>query len=74
MEDGVLRQIKVTLTLAKINVEEGADFVIPGTAPIVNGRLNFEDMPTNEVPIPKRLEPTEEEKANVAAMLASLGL
>ena len=59
-------QIKVALTCAKENVECGTDTAIPG------------DFPTPKAaPTPERTEPvapTEEEKANVSALLRKLGL
>ena len=73
LEDGVLRQIKVSLTCAKVNVEAGSDNALPVPAPAISNGINFEDLAPGET-IAKRLEPTQEEKDNIAAMLASLGL
>ena len=59
-------QIKVTLTCASKNVENGSDNAIPGDFPT----------PFKEV-TPERTEPiapTDEEKANVSALLRKLGL
>lgn len=67
MENGEEVQIKVVLTAAKVNVTNGADTAMPGdfpaptTAPVT---------PTPATPI----EPTIEEKQNVANLLRKLGL
>lgn len=66
-EAGEIVQIKVTLTCAKENVEMGADAAMPGDFPA----------PKMTAPTPQRdtpVAPTAEEKANVAALLKSLGL
>lgn len=66
-EGGDVVQIKVALTCAKENVEMGADAAIPGDFPA----------PKMTAPTPQRdtpVAPTAEEKANVAALLKSLGL
>ena len=66
-EGAEIVQIKVTLTCAKENVESGADNAMPGDFP----------SPKMTAPTPQRetpVAPTEAEKANVAALLKSLGL
>jgi hypothetical protein len=66
-EGAEMVQIKVTLTCAKENVEMGADAAIPGDFPA----------PKMTAPTPERtapVAPSDEEKANVAALLKSLGL
>ena len=66
-EGGEVVQIKVALTCAKENVEVGADNAMPGDFPA----------PKMTAPTPERtapVQPTEAEKANVAALLKSLGL
>lgn len=66
-EAGETVQIKVTLTCAKENVEMGGDCAVPGDFPA----------PKTQAPTPERTQPvapTAEEKANVAALLKSLGL
>jgi hypothetical protein len=66
-EGGEMVQIKVTLTCAKENVEMGADAAMPGDFPA----------PKMTAPTPQRdtpVAPSAEEKANVAALLQSLGL
>lgn len=66
-EAGECLQIKCVLTCAKENVEVGADNAMPGDFPA----------PKMTAPTPERtapVQPTEAEKANVAALLKSLGL
>ena len=66
-EGAEIVQIKVVLTCAKENVECGADAAIPGDFPA----------PKTQAPTPQRdtpVAPTEQEKANVSALLRSLGL
>ena len=58
MENGELVQIKCTLTCAKVNVENGGDTVVPGSASA-----------TSSAP-----ELTEQEKKDTADLLASLNL
>jgi hypothetical protein len=67
MENGELVQIKVTLTAAKTNVDNGGDTTMPG------------ETVTTATPKPVAktatvAEPTAEEKANVQALLEKLGL
>ena len=61
-------QIKVTLTCAKINVENGADNAVPGE--VVSTVVNK----TTETVEPRAVQPSEQEKKNVATLLESLGL
>lgn len=63
IENGEEVQIKVTLTAAKTNVENG-EMSLPMT--------NSVTTKSNEVKVP--VEPTEEEKQNVANLLNLLGL
>ena len=67
-ENGTRIEIKVTLTAAKNNLKgdavESAFETIPSSI-----AKNIESIPKNSV-----LEPTEEEKENVAKLIASLGL
>ena len=66
-ENGEVIQIKVTLTAAKTNVNIGGDTAIPGSAAApVKATVS---QPSGEI-----VEPTAEEKENVANLLASLGL
>ena len=62
-ENGEVIQIKVTLTAAKTNVDIGGDTAVPGSAAATVSQ------PSGEI-----VEPTAEEKENVANLLASLGL
>ena len=67
IENGEEVQIKITLTAAKVNVTNGADTALPGDFPA----------PTNTPVTPERtapVEPTAQEKQNVANLLRSLGL
>lgn len=65
MENGELVQIKVTLTAAKTNVEQGEENAIPGDAPVIV---------KNESVFSAPVEATAEEKENVKNLLASLNL
>ena len=67
-ENGETIQIKVTLTAAKNNVEFGGDTALPGeTKPMTTITGNVvKDTPKDLV------EPTEEEKENVAKLVATL--
>lgn len=73
-EAGELVQVKITLTAAKVAVEQGGDVALPGAAtatPIPNAeRIDF-DAPAAPQPV---AAPTEQEKHNVAVLLAKLGL
>lgn len=66
MEDGELVQIKVGLTCAKVNVEQGSENALPQAEKPVTIDTTSEDF----VPA----QPTAEEKENVKNLLASLGL
>lgn len=70
-EDGNEIQIKVALTAAKENV-------YPESGDSTPAAVAQETVPTSSFPEPKParkpVEPTEEEKANVEALLKSLGL
>jgi hypothetical protein len=67
-ENGELIQIKVALTAAKENVEQGADNALPGASA---EKIEFEE--TKKVST-KTVEATEEEKNNVNELLKALGL
>ena len=71
IENGEQVQIKVTLTCAKVNVENGADNAIPGeiATPVESRGLRSKTSVIDEA-----IAPTEEEKKNVATLLESLGL
>ena len=66
-ENGEALQVKCVLTCAKVNVESGSDTALPGDFPA----------PANTPVTPERttpVEPTAQEKQNVANLLARLGL
>lgn len=67
LENGEEVQIKVVLTAAKVSVANGADTALPGEFP---APTNAPVTPAQTTPV----EPTAAEKANVAALLRSLGL
>lgn len=67
-ENGELIQIKVALTAAKENVEQGADNAVPGVAA---EKIDFESEVKTVKPV---VEATEEEKNNVNDLLKALGL
>ena len=74
MEEGELIQIKVALTAAKENVEQGSENALPGehTASVANDNaINFSETTPKETKI---IEPTAEERENVKDLLAALGL
>lgn len=72
MENGELVQIKVTLTAAKTNVENGGDVAMPGlNEPIFTpggGFDEFKGADNSAVP-----EPSAEEKAAVEDLIKKLG-
>ena len=70
-EEGELLQIKVTLTCAKENVNQGDDNALPGTVETGATAAPFEPIVKKEEKI---VEPTEEEKQNVSDLLRALGL
>lgn len=65
MEDGELIQIKITLTAAKTNVEQGEEKAIPG-----DEAVKVEAPVTSS----EKIEVTAEEKENVRRLLQSLNL
>lgn len=72
VENGETIQIKVTLTAAKTNVAVGGDTALPGEPVLVPGG-GFDEMAgavseTKNEPV----APTQEEKDNVAKLVASL--
>lgn len=69
LEDGETIQIKVALTAAKENVNPGDDNAIPGAAA---DKVSFVETTTKE--IENAVQPSEEEKQNVADLLKALGL
>lgn len=72
VEDGQPVQIKISLTAAKVAVERDGDTALPAAAaaPRSDGGAFGEE----DKSVPPITEPTADEKANVAALLARLGL
>lgn len=67
-ESGENLQIKVALTCAKTNVEAGGDTAVPGFT-VAEPKFESAFPVTTE-----SIQPTEEEKKNVANLLSMLGL
>lgn len=67
IENGELVQVKITLTAAKVNVEPEGGVVTPTVKT---------STPTTSAPVAPEIlvEPTQEEKENVARLMAELGL
>jgi hypothetical protein len=72
MEDGETIQIKVTLTAAKTNVESGGDTAVPGYQPMASS--NTETVSNVVAASKEPIQPTAEEKQNVAKLMSLLGL
>lgn len=73
-ESGEPVQIKVALTAAKVAVEKGDGDAVPGVRPKV---ANAFDIPVGDAPSfeeKKPIEATEEERAAIADLMASLNL
>ena len=73
-ENGEPVQIKLAVTCAKAAVEPGDEDVVPGTKPKV---ANAFDIPVGDAPSfeeKKPIEATEEERAAIADLMASLNL
>ena len=72
MEDGEMLQVKVALTCAKTNVEVGGDTAVPGYQPVTSSNTGTV---SNVVAASKEpIQPTAEEKQNVANLMSLLGL
>lgn len=72
MEDGETIQIKVTLTAAKTNVEAGGDTAVPGYRPVEQSNTGTV---SNVAAVSREpIQPTAEEKQNVANLMSLLGL
>jgi len=67
-ENGELIQVKVTLTAAKVNVEPDEDVAVPGEV------IKAAETAMPEPETSGRIEPTPEEKKNVANLMKELGL
>lgn len=72
MENGELVQIKITLTAAKVNVENGGDTATPGEDLIKGMTQAVEGQVANSTTM--SIEPTAEEKENVRILLSKLNL
>lgn len=70
IENGEEVQIKVTLTAAKTNVEHGGDVALPGEKPAVAKTSQVSSNTVAQSATPT--EPTDEEKANLQKLIASL--
>ena len=71
IEEGIPLQLKLTLTAAKVMVDAGGDTVIPGKT------KETAAAPSQETSFASKIADTEtsaEEKANLSALLRSLGL
>lgn len=66
-ENGENLQIKIALTCAKTNVEQGEDTALPGA--IESNQNTLQSATASTV-----AEPTEEEKRNVSELITKLGL
>ena len=73
MEEGEIVQVKCTLTAAKVNVEPGSDNAMPTAA---NVQVADDSVVPSAfaTPAETRVEITDEEKANLASLMARLGL
>ena len=70
-ESGENLQIKVALTCAKTNVEAGGDTAVPGYQPVASSNTGtVSNVAASREPI----QPTAEEKQNVANLMSLLGL
>lgn len=72
MENGELVQIKITLTAAKVNVENGGDTATPGADLIKGMTQTVEGQVVDSTTM--SIEPTPEEKENVRILLSKLNL
>ena len=72
VENGEPVQIKLALTAAKVAVEAGDDVAIPGAGLVKNDAVPFPE-PVEKVEAVK-IEASDDEKANVMALMAQLGL
>ena len=70
-EDGEIIQIKITLTAAKASVEPGSDNEMPSVKNVNNINSNFDNIEDNPQEVVKV---SDEEKANLATLMKSLGL
>ena len=73
MENNELVQIKITLTAAKVNVENGGDTATPG-ADLIKGMTQAAAEGQVADSTTMSIEPTPEEKENVRILLSKLNL
>ena len=72
IENGDNIQIKIALTCSKNMVEPGDDNALPGSGIVKNDASPFPEPLANKTAV--KVEVTEDDKANVAALMAQLGL
>ena len=74
VEDGQPVQIKISLTASKVAVEKDGDVALPSAPAIPKAEmLDFSDDAV-PAPAPAPVEPSAQEKQNIADLLKSLGL
>lgn len=74
VENGEPVQIKIALTAAKVVVEPGDDNALPGAGLIKNDASPFPEPVVSQKVDAVKIEVTDDERANVAALMASLGI
>ena len=74
VENGEPVQIKLALTAAKVAVEPGEDNALPGTGLVKNDASPFPEPVVSQKVDAVKIEASDDEKANVVALMASLGL
>ena len=75
VENGEPVQIKLALTAAKVAVEAGDDVAIPGAGIVVkNDASPFPEPVVSQKVDAVKIEATDDERANVIALMQSLGL
>lgn len=74
MENGELVQIKLAFTAAKVAVEKDGDVALPSAPAIPKAEmLDFSDDAV-PAPAPAPVEPSAQEKQNIADLLKAIGL
>lgn len=74
VENGEPVQIKLALTAAKVAVEPGEDNALPGVELIKNDASPFPEPVVSKKVEAVKIEASDDEKANVIALMQSLGL
>lgn len=74
VENGEPVQIKLALTAAKVAVEPGEDNALPGVGLIKNDASPFPEPVVSKKVEAVKIEASDDEKANVIALMQSLGL